>query len=199
MLELDGDMTLCCRSTANFEEIAEFLRFAGYKSVVCTAETSMNIGFMPDSSGLRLRHTGEIMQCDIKTESPVSFEEYKAVFDTLVICGHFRENGFNDWYADITRRINSSTASLSYIRENGRAVSSASVLFETEDSIFLGAVSTLPECRGRGLAGKIVSSLLTNDKTCRLNCRNNGIFENFYKPLGFVLEGEFTVTRQPLR
>lgn len=106
---------------------------------------------------------------------------------------------FDAWYADVSHRWRHGLSRLMGIYENGEVAAVAMTTAEDSDAMLIGAVATLPAYRGKGYAGKLVTTLAAigqaEGKTVWLSPKNERA-EALYTRLGFVSAGRFgQVTR----
>ena len=192
---IDGDATLCAGDEADFDELAYFLRLTGFSTLQCESRALEKLGFAPSAHGnvvraVRLRETNARLQ--LKN----SFEP-KEIYDIICAAGLVGEGGYLPWLSDYTMRLRAGCTEALLAVCEGRNASCAMSLFETETAVLLGGVATLPEFRGRGLAGGLVTRLaaqgLARGKRTELLCRADSI-TGFYKGLGFEVVNEWSVT-----
>ena len=92
------------------------------------------------------------------------------------------------WLCDVSARVKARTAMGATIIEDGQKAACAMVLFMTGKAALIGAVATLPDFRGRGLAGHLVTTLalqmIDTGKRAELLCANNDLLA-FYEDIGF--------------
>jgi GNAT superfamily N-acetyltransferase len=115
---------------------------------------------------------------------------YREVYDLLLSCG-FELGDFDAWRGDIALRVRFGTAQIVCVRRDNRTVSTASILFSSDDSAYLGAVATDPAYRGQGLAGELVRYLTNFQPISRILCKPHR--ESFYISLGFTKNGDFNL------
>ena len=98
----------------------------------------------------------------------------------------------DSWYADVSYRMRHGVCRAAVIMAGGRPVSCAMTVAEWRDGAVLGAVSTLPEYRGKGYASACVSTLSTvlQEEGKQVDiCPKNETARRLYERLGFVLCG----------
>lgn len=193
---IDGDATLCADENADFDELAYFLHMTGFSTLQCESRAIEKLGFTPSAHGnvvraVRLREHKDRIQ--LKN----SFEP-KEIYDIISASGLVGEGGYLPWLSDYTMRMRAGCTEALLAVCEGRNASCAMSLFETESAALLGGVATLPEFRGRGLAGGLVTRLaaqrLARGKRTELLCRADSITD-FYKSLGFEVVNEWSVTK----
>ena len=84
--------------------------------------------------------------------------------------------------------MNRNTAKPLIAQIDGKNAGCAMVLFRTDKAALLGAVATVPEFRGKGVARSLVTKLafgeIADGRRAELLCKNDSIVE-FYKSIGF--------------
>lgn len=106
---------------------------------------------------------------------------------------------FDAWYADVSHRWRHGLCRLMGVYENGEVVAVAMTTAEDDSAMLIGAVATLPAYRGKGYAGKLVTTLAAlgqaEGKTVWLSPKNERA-EALYARLGFIPAGRYgQVTR----
>ena len=107
--------------------------------------------------------------------------------------------GFAPWYTDLSHRIRHGCARAYLMREAGRPVSTCLVSAESPLAGLISAVTTLPDCRGRGYASALLAAACADLRDAGrrpvLECREAMI--PFYERLGF--EEDFDVAELHMR
>ncbi len=185
---VDGVMTLCCNSAADYEELKTFIETVGCKTLVCSYEVCANLGYAPSLCSHIVEYIG-----DACTNPFCGTPDLKQMYALLLQCG-FGMGDYGSFLADFAARLNKGTAKTAAIISDSLDAC-ASALFIGEKSVLLGAVATNPAQRGKGLASKLVSALAgemkAQDKRVFLFCREYSLLE-FYKKIGFVACGKWT-------
>lgn len=187
------DATLCCRDNADFEELSEFLRFTGYKSLLCEKSIREKLSLPVNSFGSVMRFlkpSREIRRKDGFLRSGDADFEFKKIYSLLKKC-EFELGDYGEWLSDIALRDKKGVSKTLCVEDGGRVVSTASALFITEDAVYLGAVATSPEYRGKGSAGDLVLSLCDAEKRVNILCKEHRV--GFYESLGFKRDGEWSL------
>ncbi len=186
---VDGNMTLCCEESADFEELSCFVNAVGFSSLTFDAAYAEKLGIIPQKTSFTVKYTGGAKVCD----GLLSDYEKKEIYSLLCECG-FELGDYNAFLADVCARLNKSTASLVAADDNGKLCACAFALFEGEKSVLLGAVATSPAARGRGYASKLVGTLaeMKKDKEVYLFCREDSLAE-FYKKIGLETVGKWAI------
>ena len=101
---------------------------------------------------------------------------------------------FDAWYTDVSHRVRHGLCRLMGIRRDGKPVAAAMTTAEDGDRLLIGAVATLPDYRGQGLAGRLVTTLAAigqqEAKHVLLSPKNEGA-ERLYTRLGFTVCGRY--------
>ena len=101
---------------------------------------------------------------------------------------------FDAWYTAVSHRVRHGLCHLMGVREDGKPVAAAMTTAEDGDRLLIGAVATLPDYRGRGYAGKLVTTLAAmgqeQKKTVLLSPKNEGA-ERLYARCGFAVCGRY--------
>lgn len=107
---------------------------------------------------------------------------------------------FEAWYMDVNHRQRHGCCRIAAIEEDGLAVASAMTTAECEGGAVIGAVATLPSCRGRGLASLCVSTLtaaLQQEKKHIFLSPKNAYAAGLYAHLGYVACSRWAVLARP--
>lgn len=170
-----GEIVLWSTVRADYEELADFIKTIGYTNILCRARDVVSLELFACACGQVWRRDAvEANSC--KYEKPETAGEFKELFELLEIKGDFDE-----WFADISRRINKGTADMRFIRHNSKIVSTASLLHIDGSRALLGAVATHKDYRKQGLASGLINSF--GEKTVYLRCLPH--LNAFYQQLGF--------------
>lgn len=185
---VDGNMTLCCTRSADFEELSCFINAVGYSTLTFDLLLAEKLGIVPQKSSFTVRYKGGATVYDVLTDY-----NKKDVYELLTECG-FELGDYKSFLADVCARLNKSTASLVADEYEGILCACAFALFEGEKSVLLGAVATSPASRGRGCATKLVGTLAETkkEKEVFLFCRNDSLVD-FYKKIGFEPVGKWAI------
>jgi len=194
--KIDGSVTLCCKENADFEELAEFLSVIGFESLMCSAETCGNLMLKPKKTGSVVEFKGSKKTSEKCSKILTSGFELTDIYDILKRSDFDGLSERLPWLSDVSYRMKMSTASAKVAEAEGKAVACAMVLFETGSAALIGAVATLPEFRGRGFAGELVTSLAAEmtpkNKRTELLCAEGSIID-FYNKIGFEKTGEWAI------
>lgn len=191
---IDGQMTLSCHMDADFMELAEFVQTIGYENILCDSSACAKLCLSPAKTGSIVEYKNSK---SIKSDVPLA-----EGFDLSIIYGILKHSDFNGlpeylpWLTDVSHRLRRGTAKVIAAEESGKAVACAMVVFKTSSAAILGAVATLPEFRGKGYAGALVTALAEEMKAKKrrvnLLCAEGSIIR-FYQNLGFEKIGEWSL------
>lgn len=185
-----GNGSLTVIEQADLSEWSEFARFLGLDTVLCAAETAKNAGWKADETGYIMRYSGTERTPKLHAITPFDAAfSYREVYDLLLVCG-FSLGAYEPWLGDLALRVRKGAASVLTVRDPS-AVCTASVLFESDCAVYLGAVATHPSMRGRGLGGDLVLRLAQCGKRAEILCKEHRV--TFYTSLGFSQIGEFSL------
>lgn len=189
---IDGDMTLCAYG-ADYEELLQFVKIVGFTTIQCRREIAEK--FTSDEV-----LWGYVVRFDEEKEcKPITLKndfELKEIYN-IIKAEHLTGVGdYLPWLSDTTFRINRNTAKPLLAELDGRNAGCAMVLFRTDKAALLGAVATVPEFRGRGVARSLVTTLangeLAEGRRTELLCKNDSIV-NFYRSIGFKVTDEWSL------
>lgn len=190
---IDGDVTLCA-DNCDFDEMSEFLNMVGYNSIQCerTAADKMNLQY--SLWGYVVRYKGNDYQA-----KPVSIKEsfeLKEIYDIIKSAKLVGVGEYLAWLSDTSFRMNRGYTKALVADVKGKSAGCAMALFSSDRAVLLGAVATVPEFRGRGIAGTLVTMLadeaVKDGRRAELLCKNDSIVE-FYKSIGFEVENEWSL------
>lgn len=193
---IDAAMTLCCAENADFEELSQFIKAVGFDSLLCDATLCSRLGLEPEKTGFIVEY-GEInKELDNHGVFFADGVELSDVYDILHRSDFDGLGNRSRWLSDVSFRVNRRAATAAAAQEDGKLAACAMVLFETQSAALIGAVATLPEYRGKGYAGALVTSLAREKKAAskrvELLCAKNDIVY-FYQKLGFEITGEWAL------
>lgn len=189
---VDGDMTLCAYD-ADFEELLQFVKIVGFTTIQCRRDVAKN--FTDDETlwGYVVRYENITAERDVTLKNDYELKEIYNIIKSANLTG---VGDYMPWLSDTTFRINRNTATPLLAEADGKAAGCAMVLFRTDKAALLGAVATVHEFRGRGIAGALVTRLankeLEEGKRTELLCKNDSIVD-FYKSIGFTVKDEWSL------
>lgn len=175
LCSMNGEIVLSSNLRADYEELAEFIKTIGYTNILCRAMDVVSLNMFASGCGQVWRR--EAIEAEAADYSiPGTAAEFRAIYELLNIKG-----GFDEWFADITRRINAGTADMRYMERDGKIVCTASLLHINGEKALLGAVATDKDYRKQGLARALINTF--GEKTLYLRCLP--ALNPFYQKLGF--------------
>lgn len=176
-------------------ELREFLQVISWNTLTAVPELT---GTPRTGCLMKLDQGREC--CAVPTTEPVQVREnceLRTFYDLLARNnpGYFPAD-YPDWLVDFSHRIRHGTAFSVLLEHDGRFVSTAAALSVTGPAVFLGAVSTNPECRGKHYANTCIQYLADRyaDRTVYLMCMPEK--QTFYEKTGMKKAGEFSVVQR---
>ncbi|MDR1928001.1 MAG: GNAT family N-acetyltransferase [Oscillospiraceae bacterium] len=192
---IDGHALLFAAENADVEELAVFLRMLDWRLLHCGKEMARRLALNIESEGCVMRFA------QARRAMPPGFHiketrEFDAVYDMLEACGFSALGDRSLWMADLALRCRRGTAQPYFLcEESGKHVGTVSAAAVTKAHAFLGGVGILPETRGKGLGGFLVTSVAhgqqAQGREVTLFCRSG--VEEFYTRIGFVRAGTYCV------
>ena len=155
---LDGAAVLDAGETADFPELADFLRAAGCKSLLCDEAAARLLGFAPDRTGIVLRYA-PCAHAPVPRDGVEENPGIREVHALLCACDMCPPD-FEPFYLDLSHRIRHGAALCVGVRREGRLAACAVAQAKTERMAVLSAVATDPAFRRRGLGTLAVRALL---------------------------------------
>ncbi len=185
-----GNGSLTVTSGADLSEWLQFVRFLGLETLLCACEAAKEMQVNETETGFIMRYFGSERVPKATAITPLYADfSYHEVYDLLCVCG-FSLVAYEPWLADFALRVRHGTANVLCVREE-KAIATASVLFDSGNAVYLGAVATHPSARGRGLGGDLVLRLAQCGKRAEILCKAHRV--SFYTSLGFRQIGEFSL------
>lgn len=188
-----GTAVISASSSADFEELREFLKIIGFCTLSLDESVCVKLGFTPSRTGNIVRFDSLSKPLKGKACLP-RYPDLRDVFDLLTRSGFDRLGEKNEWIADISRRMNRSVSQWSIIEQDGLPVACACALFVTDSAAFLGCVAADEKLRGKGLGSETVLTVADKykgqGKRVELFCKDGSIVE-FYKKSGFAPVGRW--------
>ena len=185
-----GNGSLSVTPDADLSEWAQFHRFFGLQTLLCSKGTAQKMNLPETEGGFVMQYRKSERIANPAAISPFDANfSYREVYELLTQCG-FSLGAYEPWFGDLALRVQRHAANVLVIRA-ASAVSTASVLFDSGSAVYLGAVATHPDARGRGLAGDLVLHLAQCGKRAEILCKAHRV--SFYTSLGFSKIGEFSL------
>jgi len=192
---VDGFAMLAAKESAGWEELLAFLQMQPWVRLQCTDQTAAKLPFPAEWTSVLMRF-GAPKRVPLDPDPcPLTLAaDVGEVYDMLVRCGFEGMRERLPWMADMALRWRRGTAQ-SWIA-GGLSTASATAL--SQGYCFIGAVGTVPEARGRGLAGQLVARIAIQQRALGreiwLSCREERA--GFYESVGFVRAGEMVTMRK---
>jgi GNAT superfamily N-acetyltransferase len=195
LAKMDDAAVLEDRS-ADWEELAKFLRMLDVKTVSCSEEAAGCLGLPVSSSGeiMLLCGPAENVRCPEAERNPGLREIYALLCASRSETFHPPE--FEPFYMDMSYRTRHGAAMSVGIRAGETLAACALCSSMTEHAAVLSAIAVLPEYRRRGLGRSAVAALtglLNREKTYLF--RADGENEEFYRSMGFIPNGRWAEIR----
>jgi len=180
---VDGFAILSVKKNADWEELIAFLHMQPWSRLQCDADTAARLPFPVEWRSMLVWFVAPKMKPGNANIALAS--DPGVVYDILARCGLGVKNR-NDWMADLALRWRRGTAQTWLLGE----ACTGSAVAVTEEFAFIGALGTLPEARGKGLAGKLISHICGQyaGREIWLSCREE--LQGFYEGIGFERAGD---------
>jgi len=186
---VDGFAIFAAKENADWEELIAFLQMQPWRRLQCSADVAEKLPFPIKWHSMQLRFVALKKEFDHDNIVPAS--DPSEVYDILARCFPDMKNR-NDWMADLALRWRRGTAK-SWIIEGMCTVSAIAM---SENYAFLGAVGTVPEARGKGLAGRLLAYAAEemSGREVWLSCREE--LQGLYESIGFERAGDMITLRK---
>ena len=182
------NLTLCGNPTD--DELEEILRFCDFCTVTSIESQIKNLPMRVDRNLHIMEYAGaDTESCD---DIVVNSDIYSFI---KFCCSNFHNLSFDIVYSNFTRKVNRGIADIFYLCVDDRIASGAIATEYGEDSLYITFVSTLPQYRGRGLAAKVLSHIINQNRDKRIILKCEDALKPFYEKLGFIASGAITVYR----
>lgn len=182
---LDSAMTISVNEKSDLEELAEFIKIIGCRSLLCDAELARRLQLKVSSEGLVMKLSEQI-STDLSPPCRVDAERLSGLFPCIFPNGTNEE--FSAWYCDASHRLRHSKIRAVAFYSEGRAVCTAMTTAELSGCAIVGGVATAEAYRRQGLASRAVSALcadLLSEGRAVYLCSKNSHSDKLYKKLGF--------------
>lgn len=191
---LDGNAVLCGEDT-HTEEWAVFLCMQPDIFTVCTAwhiaEKLAAFLKKPVTNKKVMRLQSPLLPPDISLVHPSPRQMYPLLSEA------FGETmpAFDNWYVDVSHRIRHGICQTAGVERDGKLVSTAMTVAQSDTAAIIGAVATAAVYRKQGMASQCLRELATaitaeNDqKAVMISPKNSGA-EKLYASMGFTVCGE---------
>ncbi len=179
---LDGDFTVSVRDdSADIDEIADFLRTVGFKSVLCGEINGISEIFTQGAVMVTSKSFELFADAGCVDPYPNLFDLYNFL--------DYTDGSFDAWYIDLNHRIRHGYARAYALKVNGETVSSAVLSSIYGDNAVLSAVRTGEDKRGFGYGSSLVCAVCSDFGGKVYLMREKDRNEFFYKRLGFENTG----------
>ena len=180
---VDGFAILSAKENAAWEELASFLNMQPWSRLQCDETVAARLPFQTEWRSMMLRFAAPKKEFSI--DKITIANDPGMVYDILTRCGLGAQNR-NDWMADLALRWRRGTAQTWVLGE----ASTGSAMAIVPGHVYVGALGTLPEHRGKGLAGQLVSHICGQyaGRAVWLSCREE--LQGFYESIGFERVGD---------
>ena len=192
---IDGFATLYANESADWDELAIFLQMQSCLHLQCDAQIARHL---PLEEAWR----SQVLRFNAPARAPLIGVEIIRANDPSEIF-ELLESNFASvknrelWMADMALRWRRGTARSWLLRREGVNHSTASAMALAENHAYLGAVATLPEMRGQGLAGELLARVAEQQKAegreAILSCLPE--LAGFYQSVGFETAGEWVMLK----
>lgn len=196
---MDGVCTFYCASLPNDEWCAFLQMHSDIKIIHTDARTASHLAekwHVSFEGGSVMRYNGASscvpLQKNISNGESLReiYRLLSAVFDGFP--------SFEGWYVDTSHRVRHGCCHIATERDDGRLISVAMTVAETEDMALIGGVATLPSHRGQGAASRCICRLLgTLIQGNILIAPSDDYSEKLYSKLGFVPWGTWAELTLP--
>ncbi|MBQ4166061.1 MAG: GNAT family N-acetyltransferase [Oscillospiraceae bacterium] len=183
---LDGSFVLCVDSTADLEELADFLQMQGVSDIFCSKGAgnalSDKLGRGFDVVNL-MKFSGGSVCAEFDNESSLS-DVYKIISDGFDIA-------FEPWYLDMSHRVRHGISKCCVLDGKAALV----IQHDINGEALLSQVATLKSHRGEGLAKKLVTSVAASLAPSAVYVVCEDALIGFYERCGFEAIGKKCIIR----
>lgn len=180
VLLLTGDSALLCGDVQNSEELSSFLHFSGVKRL----KTDGVVPSGYNAQGLVLmQYSSEIEYLPPRgVELDINPNMRKLVNSPCLAYGN---KSMDEFYSDACARRLRGLAEIWALSEHGEYVATAGVYSIQKNEVYIAAVGTEYECRGKGYASYLVWNLAERYTGRRVVLLCEDKMRVFYERLGF--------------
>lgn len=190
---LDGAAVLHLKSTADRDELKEFLSAAGCRTLLCEESAAHALYGASNRAGEMFVCSPAIEQS--MTENGVKLLDevpVRELFSLLCECGEQKAGQFEPFYLDVSHRVRHGACLTQGVIFSDRLAACAMAGSITKTDAVLSAVAAHPDFRRRGLGGAVVRALLLRllPRAVYVLCENEqaGLF---YRSLAFSSAGRW--------
>jgi len=186
---VDGFIHFSAKKDADFEELTGFLRMLSWDRLRCDSALTQRLPFQIDQLGMTVRFIAPKKQGNPNIHLVKKINEF---FE--IIRQGFPDIDQSAYAADLALRWQRGTAQTWMLD----GVCTASAVDITETFCFLGGVATLPQARGKGIAGRLLTEIAAAQQRAGrdvyLSCTRELL--PFYESLGFSVVNDFAILRK---
>lgn len=185
------DQTAVCyiEPYADFEELSDFLKVIGAKTVILNQRYISKISHKVSLEGYIMKLERLITPSDIDKEFLIKVPLVKELLDFLVYNFNYRLtcDQYDNMYVDLSHRLRHNSIKTIAAFYNGNIIGSAMIIAFTKESAVLGSVATDFKYRRNGIASFLICEILKDyiGKKCVYLFREQNKNEKFYRNLGF--------------
>lgn len=182
-----GAVTAVADANADTSEIDEFLDVIGYTGLALNYKDG-------DRYVMKLEKGYDCCALFNNTCNLIVNSNFRDFYDIITEChDDYSSDNYDEWLVDISHRVRHETASTFMLETDGKPVSTVAVLSVTPNCVFISAVSTLPEERGKHYAHSLIKAVCEHygDRTIYLFCVEGKV--PFYEKVGFINSGKIFI------
>lgn len=175
-----GAVTAVASEDADIEELDEFLEVIGYSGLCLNYRSG-------DKYVMKLEKGKDCIAKTLNTCNLIVNSNYRDFYGIISECHKdYSLDSFDEWFVDISHRVRHKTADTFMLSVDDKFVSTVAALSVTEKSVFITAVSTLPNYRGKHYAHSLIKAVCEkySDKSIYLFCVEDKV--PFYEKAGFM-------------
>lgn len=182
-----GTVTVHISPFGDVPELLAFLRAIGFRALVGPADVLSEE--YPEGETGCVMSLSEGRRCIARTAEDIELvrdTSFREVYEVLTGADPGSvTNDYGAFLTDLSHRVRHGTAHSVLLKADGVPVSTATALVVSETTVYLGAIATLPEARGKHYAGTCVRALCDRfpERRVVLMCRPEK--QAFYEHLGF--------------
>ena len=183
---VDGFLHFSAKESADFEELTAFLQMLSWERLRCDSALAERLPFPLEQQGMTVRFIAPKKQGNPPIHLVKEIDEF---FEII-------KQGFPDidqhaYAKDLALRWQHGTAQTWTLD----GLCTASAVDITEKFCFLGGVATLPQARGKGLAGKLLTEIASAHQRAGrdvyLSCKRELL--PFYESVGFAAVNDYAI------
>lgn len=190
-----GTMAVHCAENADQEELLTFLKVVGFTALFGPKKLLREA--YPEGTVGCVMALEQGKDCTAKNSEETGLEycrdgDYREFFNVLAKSNPgYLEGSYADFLTDFSHRVRHGTAHSLLLRAGGNPVATTAALVKTERELFLGAVATLPEARGKHYASSCLRDFCDRYPEHRVYLCCKPDKQVFYEQMGFVKIDDF--------